>query len=324
MFTLEETLWLFLIYAFLGWCTEVAFAAVTRGKFVNRGMANGPICPIYGFGVLAVLFCLQPFRGNFFLLFLGSVVVTSLLELVTGWALEKFFHDKWWDYSNEPFNIKGYICLRFSILWGLACLLVVNIVQPSIFFVVQKLENLPGRIALGVCLAAFVTDEIITFVQLLKLPRQLRAIEETQKKLRVVSDGIGSSIADHVLSAVEKEQAFRESPRGQELLLKQAQFKEKAKDLAALLQSDRDEDNALRQAELQMQSEKLRQQWEEEKADFIRRTEEAESLRGKMSQLLSQNVRTHRRLLSAFPALGEGSHKEALSRIREKWEARKK
>ena len=118
MFTLEETLWLFLIYAFLGWCTEVAFAAVTRGKFVNRGMANGPICPIYGFGVLAVLFCLQPFRGNFFLLFLGSVVVTSLLELVTGWALEKFFHDKWWDYSNEPFNIKGYICLRFSILWG--------------------------------------------------------------------------------------------------------------------------------------------------------------------------------------------------------------
>lgn len=90
MFTLEETLWLFLIYAFLGWCTEVAFAAVTRGKFVNRGMANGPICPIYGFGVLAVLFCLQPFRGNFFLLFLGSVVVTSLLELVTGWALEKF------------------------------------------------------------------------------------------------------------------------------------------------------------------------------------------------------------------------------------------
>ena len=200
----------------------------------------------------------------------------------------------------------------------------VNIVQPSIFFVVQKLENLPGRIALGVCLAAFVTDEIITFVQLLKLPRQLRAIEETQKKLRVVSDGIGSSIADHVLSAVEKEQAFRESPRGQELLLKQAQFKEKAKDLAALLQSDRDEDNALRQAELQMQSEKFRQQWEEEKADFIRRTEEAESLRDKMSQLLSQNVRTHRRLLSAFPALGEGSHKEALSRIREKWEARKK
>ena len=132
MFTLEETLWLFLIYAFLGWCTEVAFAAVTRGKFVNRGMANGPICPIYGFGVLAVLFCRQPFRGNFFLLFLGSVVVTSLLELVTGWALEKFFHDKWWDYSNEPFNIKGYICLEFSIIWGLACVLVVDVIHPMI------------------------------------------------------------------------------------------------------------------------------------------------------------------------------------------------
>ena len=34
----------FFTYGFLGWCTEVAFAAVKQGKFVNRGFLNGPIC----------------------------------------------------------------------------------------------------------------------------------------------------------------------------------------------------------------------------------------------------------------------------------------
>lgn len=319
LFTLEEALWLFLIYAFLGWCAEVAFAALTRGIFVNRGMANGPICPIYGFGMLAVLLCLEPFRKNFFLLFLGSVLVTSALELVTGWALERFFHDKWWDYTNEPFNLKGYICLRFSLMWGLACLLVVNVIHPSIFFLVQKLATRPGHIALAVLLAAFLADEIITFSQLLRLPRQLRAIEDTQRRLRAVSDSIGSTIADGVLTAMETEQAFRESPRGQELLEKEARLKEKA----AQLRADLDDSSAARRAELQLQTEKLRQQWEQEKADFARRLEELRRLRQEQGELLGQNLRLHRRLLRAFPALSRGRHREVFTRLRQRWEDRR-
>lgn len=318
LFTLEETLWLFLIYAFLGWCTEVAFAALTRGIFANRGMANGPVCPIYGFGMLAVLFCLEPFRKNFFLLFIGSVLVTSALELVTGWALEKFFHDKWWDYTNEPFNLKGYICLRFSLMWGLACLLVVNVIHPSVYFLVQKLATRPGRVALVCLLAAFLADEIITFAQLLRLPRQLRAIEDTQRRLRAVSDGIGSTIADGVLTAVETEQAFRESPRGQELLEKEARLKERA----AQLRSDLDDASAARRAELQRQTEKLRQQWEQEKADFSARLDEVRALRQELTGLLSQNLRLHKRLLRAFPALGRGRHREVFARLRQRWEER--
>ena len=80
LFSLEQTLWLFLAYAFLGWCVEVAFHAVSTGRFINRGMANGPICPIYGFGVLLVLLLLEPVTAHFFLLFLGSVIVPTALE----------------------------------------------------------------------------------------------------------------------------------------------------------------------------------------------------------------------------------------------------
>ena len=101
-------LWIFFVYAFLGWCTEVSFAALTSGRFVNRGFLNGPVCPIYGVGVVIVFFFLDPLRGNTFLLFLGSVLLTSLLEWVTGFVLEKIFHQRWWDYSNEPFNPVSY------------------------------------------------------------------------------------------------------------------------------------------------------------------------------------------------------------------------
>ena len=52
--------WIFFIYAFLGWCTEVSYAALVTGEFVNRGFLNGPVCPEYGFGVVIVLTCLTP------------------------------------------------------------------------------------------------------------------------------------------------------------------------------------------------------------------------------------------------------------------------
>ena len=85
-------LWIFFIYAFLGWCTEVSFAALKTGHFVNRGFLNGPVCPIYGFGVVIVLRFLEPLKGSFPLLFLGAVVLTSALEWLTGLGLEKLFH----------------------------------------------------------------------------------------------------------------------------------------------------------------------------------------------------------------------------------------
>ncbi|HVI41432.1 MAG TPA: putative ABC transporter permease, partial [Anaerovoracaceae bacterium] len=112
----------FIIYAFLGWCTEVVYAAAKTGQFVNRGFLNGPYCPIYGFGVLFVIYLLHPVIDNLLYIFLGSVLITSAIELAGGYILEEIFHQKWWDYSDMPLNIGGYICLFFSLMWGLACL----------------------------------------------------------------------------------------------------------------------------------------------------------------------------------------------------------
>ena len=100
-----------------GWCTEVSYAALDRGIFVNRGFLNGPYCPIYGCGVVIVVAVLTPLKDNLLILFIGSFLLTSILEYITGYLLEKVFHNQWWDYSDKPFNIHGYVCLKFSIYW---------------------------------------------------------------------------------------------------------------------------------------------------------------------------------------------------------------
>ena len=125
-----ELVWIFIIYAFIGWCTEVSYAALDTGKFVNRGFLNGPYCPIYGCGVVIVVAILTPLKENLLILFAGSFLLTSVLEYITGYILEKVFHNKWWDYSDKPFNIKGYVCLKFSIYWGLACTFIMDIIHP--------------------------------------------------------------------------------------------------------------------------------------------------------------------------------------------------
>ena len=54
----------FLIYSFGGWVVEVIFHAVALGKVINRGFLNGPVCPVYGFGVLSVFALLNTIQGS--------------------------------------------------------------------------------------------------------------------------------------------------------------------------------------------------------------------------------------------------------------------
>ena len=167
--TFYDLLWYFTIYSFLGWCSEVIFATVTTGKFVNRGFLNGPVCPIYGFGMSLVLLVLLPFSDNIPLLFIGGALLTSAIELVGGWALKKIFHTTWWDYSDQPFNLGGYICLKFSILWGLCVVVVIRIVHTAIASFVHWIPFMLGAILVGIFIALFITDTIVTVLTIRKL-----------------------------------------------------------------------------------------------------------------------------------------------------------
>ena len=179
-----QFLWIFFVYSFLGWCTEVSYVALVSGRFVNRGFLNGPVCPIYGFGVVIVLGCLEPLQENLLLLFLGSVVLTSLLEWLTGFLLEKLFHQRWWDYSDQPFNLGGYICLRFSIMWGLACLFVVKIVHPSVLLLIRLIPRPLGWTLLAIFGVVLAVDLAATLRTIAKINRSLGQIDELAAKIR--------------------------------------------------------------------------------------------------------------------------------------------
>ncbi len=230
-----QAVWIFIIYAFLGWCSEVAFAAVNKGKFVNRGFLNGPVCPIYGVGMLIVVLCLWNLRDRPLLLFLGSALLTTALEFVTGFVLERFFHDKWWDYSDMPFNIKGYVCLKFTILWGLAASFIIGAIHRFIYMLIEKTPFVLGVMLLAVFSAAFIADFTVTLTALVKLPKKLKAMAEAERALRAVSDKIGENISDTTIAAKEKGEALAEEnkPRLEEL---KAEYEKKKKEFSAMLE----------------------------------------------------------------------------------------
>lgn len=107
-----EIILYFFIYAFLGWVSECIYCSIGHKKIINRGFLNGPVCPIYGFGALIVIFFLKRYENNVLELFLYGIIVTSILEYITGYLLEMIFNTTWWDYSRKKFNIKGRVCLK--------------------------------------------------------------------------------------------------------------------------------------------------------------------------------------------------------------------
>ena len=292
--------WIVLIYSCLGWCCEVAFAALKTGKFVNRGFLNGPVCPIYGFGVLSVVLVLEPVKDNLLLLFFGSMVFTSLLEFIAGFAMERIFHDKWWDYSNNPFNIKGYICLEFSIIWGIACVLVVDIIHPIIMKLVNALPHTLGLWLMGALYVLLVTDAVLTLVELLKLPKRFKAMEELEAAITAISDAMGENIYDSVERGRQRSEAFNE---------KHPDIAEKSREYMADMLEKRNEIN-----------QKAKEREDANKEALAARKAELEA---KLARLKGKNI-VHRRITRAYPQLLEGKNNGAnFRKLKESWERRR-
>lgn len=201
----------FFVYGFLGWCVEVAFAAYKTHKFVNRGFLNGPICPVYGFSVSLVILLLEPVADRLFLLYLSSFLLVTALEWLTGFLLEKLFHNKWWDYSDMPLNIHGYVCLLFSLMWGAACVFIVRIFHPLVVLLTGFLPVPLGIVLLVALTGIILCDVYVTSSGILKMNKRLQKMEEISIELHEISDRIGENIFEYTLAALEKQEALKES-----------------------------------------------------------------------------------------------------------------
>ncbi len=288
-----ELVWIFIIYAFIGWCTEVSFAAVDSGKFVNRGFLNGPYCPIYGCGVVIVVAVLTPIKESIFILFLGSMLLTSVLEFLTGFILEKVFHNKWWDYSDKPFNIKGYVCLKFSILWGLACVFIMKILHPSIYKFITIIPHILGIILLCIIMTAFFVDLGVTVSTILKFNKRLKLMDEVAQKMHQLSDEIGENIYEGVTT----------------VKVKSEEVQDKAGELREKLEEKTD---AAREAFAEnIMETKTEYEYKKEAAK-----KEYEELTKKYKELITQKNFGFKRLMEAFPDMISRDQNEILQKYK--------
>ena len=132
MYTLHQWLLLFYIYCFIGWIWESCYVSLKNHKWVNRGFLKGPLLPIYGSGAMVVLISTLTVKRNLVLVFIIGMIFATILEYITGVVMDKLFHVRYWDYTKEPFNINGYICLISSLTWGVFSVLLVRFVNPNI------------------------------------------------------------------------------------------------------------------------------------------------------------------------------------------------
>ena len=219
MLSLYHALIYFMIFSVLGWILEVMFHAVTLGRVINRGFLNGPYCPVYGFGVLVVMYALHLcdvwglFRlsggsrdlRDAFVTFLFGFILATAVELAAGWLLDVCFHMRWWDYGDRPLNLHGYICLEFSIIWGMCISFVARMVLPLLkaWQTTVFRPTVAGYAVITVIYIIFTTDIGVSIAIVIGLNRYLKELDEIRDRLRRFSDRLSTGIGDSAIKTTQ-------------------------------------------------------------------------------------------------------------------------
>ena len=182
-YTWYQWLTFFFIYCFFGWIFESTYVSAKTGHFVNRGFLRLPLLPLYGTGAVMMLWVSLPVKDNLFLVYLAGVIAATILEYVTGWGMEKLFKMKYWDYSNQRFNVKGYICLSSSIAWGFLTIFLTEVVHRPIEHYVLGLPVMVNIIFVLITSLLFAADTAESVKTALDLAKVLDAMTDMRAEL---------------------------------------------------------------------------------------------------------------------------------------------
>lgn len=190
MYAYSITQWLFFFYfyCFFGWCFESAYVSLKTKGFVNRGFMRGPFLPLYGSGAIMMLVVSKPFQElpspqNLLLIYLAGCIGATILEYVTGVTMEALFKVRYWDYSKNPLNFQGHICLGSSLAWGLLTILMTEVVhRPVEAFVL----GIPGPVLTAgtfVLTAVIGADFALSFKAAMDLRDVLVRLEKAREEM---------------------------------------------------------------------------------------------------------------------------------------------
>lgn len=305
--SLRQIILYFCIYSFLGWIIEVVYHAVSQGRIVNRGFLNGPVCPIYGFGALTVVSlsgaaaAKDPSLSNPVTVFFFGMLLASCIEYFAGWLLDKLFRAQWWDYSDKPWNLRGYICLEFSILWGIASVIEIFILHPFIETLTAPL--LPAaaeRLLLSLLCLVYLGDVVSTVLKIRHFSADLQELEQFHAALRSLSDSLSAAIGSKTLQTQQKIE------EGQlQAALASAEIRDAVQELREAVQQNRAET----EQKLTLQRAGLQRQLDENRQELEQRVE-------KLRKKISSSPFGAGRLLKAFPGLRSRRHGAALEMLK--------
>ena len=173
----------FYIYSFLGWLWESSYVSFKEKKLVNRGFVTGPVCTIYGFGAVIVYLILKPISGNIILLYLGGVIVPTILEYATAVLMETLFHTSWWDYSKNKYNFQGRICLGASLGWGAFSVILFYVFRPFVERIVALYSAATGELLVRIATMVYAVDFGMSYMNAMQIGEKLRNMDAVMDEL---------------------------------------------------------------------------------------------------------------------------------------------
>ena len=313
-YTMVQWICFFFIYGFLGWCYESAYVSIKHKQWVNRGFVRGPLLPLYGSGAILLLFVTIPFRENLFLMFVSGAIGATILEYVTGVAMEALFKVRYWDYSKRKFNFQGHICLAATTLWGVFAIVIVKVVHRPIENLVMSLPETMVEIFVMVVTVVFAADFALSFKAamdirdvLIKLEEVQREMERMQKRLDVILAFAEDSREQVVMNTYERLDELTES-----LEERFARVKELREKLDAKIEEEireRSEEWKERKEEWKGKSDAYKEELEELRINFKVNVE-------KRFQLLHRKDFFRRDMIRSNPSMVSKQFKEALEDVK--------
>lgn len=195
---------IYLVYSFLGWVGETVVATAKGRRFTNRGVASGPFCFVYGTAGVLITIGLNDQRASLAALFFGSMIYATVVEWLTAKLLERIHHRRWWDYSDKKFNLDGYVCLQYSLLWGLLGMAAVRWGNDLLFRLCAHLPPLLFHAVVWVGMALAVLDQISAMVVVSRYANRHPRLEQLNRELGRGSERLRQKITASVEKRIQR------------------------------------------------------------------------------------------------------------------------
>lgn len=317
MYTYQSYQWIafFFTYCFFGWIFESTYVSLKTKHLVNRGFLRLPLLPLYGTGAVMMLWVTLPVRNYLPLVYLFGVIAATILEYITGYAMERLFKMKYWDYSYQRFNLHGYICLSSSIAWGFLTIFLTEVIHKPIERLVLGVNPYVEIALVGIIGVFFAVDAVQSTKAALDLGKVLESmtnmkveLEELQVQLNLLK-----MEATQRVSEFKDEQSQKLFDYKQETLQKAAELRENFQE--AFDSMDLNHNGRLELSELKAAATLMK----DKKAEELQ--EKIASLRQKR-ELVSESLKFHR-LLRRNPTASSRMFTEALKDIKARMEHRR-